>query len=100
MNNAGKSYELLAQWIYQQLLDYQNDGYRKIEVQHDVQVLGKTGVEHQIDIYWEFELAGVLYKTIIEVKDWRTKVKKEQIMGFKEKLNDIAAFPCGIFVPL
>ena len=98
MNSAGKSYELLTQWIYQQLLDYQNDGYRKIEVQHDVQVLGKTGVEHQVDIYWEFELAGVLYKTIIEVKDWRTKVKKEQIMGFKEKLNDIAAFPCGILV--
>ena len=46
MKNTGKPYELLAQWIYQQLLDYQNDGYRKIEVQHDVQVLGKTGVEH------------------------------------------------------
>lgn len=98
MKNTGKPYELLAQWIYQQLLDYQNSGYRKIEVQHDVQLLGKTGVEHQVDIYWEFELAGVLYKTIIEVKDWRTKVKKEHIMGFKEKLNDIAAFPCGVFV--
>ena len=98
MKNTGKQYELLTQRIYQQLLDYQNDGYRKIEVQHDVQILGKTGVEHQIDIYWEFELAGVLYITIIEVKDWKTKVKKEHIMGFKEKLNDIAAFPCGIFV--
>lgn len=98
MKNSGKSYELLTQWIYQQLLDYQNKGYRKIEVQHDILLLGKTGVEHQVDIYWEFELAGVMYKTIIEVKDWQTKVKKEHIMGFKEKLNDIASFPCGIFV--
>lgn len=98
MKNSGKSYELLTQWIYQQLLDYQNKGYRKIEVQHDILLLGKTGVEHQVDIYWEFELAGVMYKTIIEVKDWQTKVKKEHIMGFKEKLNDIASFPCGVFV--
>lgn len=96
--NTGKSYELLTQQVYQWLLDYENNGYKRIEVQHNVLLEGKSGLKHQIDIYWEFKLGNILYKTIVEVKDWKTKVKKEEIMSFKEKLSDIPGFPNGIYV--
>lgn len=96
--NNGKSYELLTQKLFQDFLNYESPDYQKITVQHDVQIVGKTGVEHQIDVYWEFEYAGVRYRTILEVKDWNSKVKKEQIMGFKSKLDDITGASAGIFV--
>jgi hypothetical protein len=96
--NTGANYELLTQQLYQKLLDYEHGQYKKITVQHDIQIVGKTSIKHQVDAYWEFELAGVHYKTIIEVKEWKSKVKKEQVMGFKAKIDDISGFPTGIFV--
>lgn len=96
--NTGINFEKLTQSLYQQLVDYDMGEYQKIEVKQNVKIKGKSGVEHQIDVYWEYKLAGVLYKTIIEVKDWKSKVKKEHIMGFYSKLDDIPGCPSGIFV--
>ncbi len=96
--NTGKDYELLTQQIYQQLLDHENDNYHKIKVQHDVKIVGKSGITHQVDVYWEFKMADVLYKTVIEVKDWSNKVKQEHLMAFKSKIDDIPDFPTGVFV--
>jgi len=69
--NTGISYEELVQEIYQALLDGSSDK-DKIEstlVQHNVVLQGKSGTSHQIDVYWEFEIAGIKYATIVEVKD-------------------------------
>lgn len=98
--NTGKSYEEVVQEIYQAILDYDNaeKGYKKIEVQHDIELVGKTGNRHQIDVFWAFELGGIEYKTIVEVKDWKSLVKKEQIHSFKSLLDDIPGFPKGCFV--
>lgn len=96
--NTGKSFEELVQNLYQSIVDLEDNGYRKIRVERDVKITGKSGVKHQIDVYWECELFGITHKTIIEVKDWKNKVKKEQIMSFYEKLQDIQGLPMGIFV--
>ena len=96
--NTGKSFEELVQKLYQNILDLEHDEYRKIRVERDVKIIGKSGVKHQVDVYWEFEFAGITHKTIIEVKDWKNKVKKEQIMAFYEKIQDIQGLPMGIFV--
>lgn len=98
--NTGKSYEELVREIYQAILDYENAdvGYKRIEVQHNVELMGKTGNLHQIDVYWSFELAGIEYKTLVEVKDWKSPVKKEQLHSFKTLLDDIPGFPRGCFV--
>ena len=78
--NTGIPYEKLVQHIYQQIVNC--DGIDTIEVQHDVTLKGKT-TSHQIDVYWEFALGGNLYRTIIQAKDWATKVKQEQMITFK-----------------
>ena len=58
--NTGIAYERLVQEIYTQILKQEN--VKNIEVKHNVIIKGKT-VNHQIDVYWEFEMAGIISKT-------------------------------------
>lgn len=96
--NTGNTYEKLTQKLYQQIVDLDTKDYEKIEVRHNIKTKGKSGLEHQIDVFWEFTLGGVRYATVIEVKDWKSKVKKSDIMAFTEKIKDIPGFPTGIYV--
>lgn len=96
--NTGNTYEKLTQKLYQQIVDLDTNGYKDIEVKHNVKIKGKSGLEHQIDVFWEFVLGSVHYATIIEVKDWQNKVKKTDVMAFTEKIKDIPGFPTGIYV--
>ena len=100
MKNTGKDLELITQKIYQALVDgdYQDDKLQKINVQHNVILNGKSGNTHQIDVYFEFEVAGLLYKTIIEVKDWKNPVQQTVLHSFKSVIDDIPGTVKGIFV--
>jgi hypothetical protein len=49
-------------------------------------------------VYWEFEVGGIKYKTIVQAKDWASAVKQEQLFAFKTVLDDIQGQPRGIFV--
>ena len=52
--NTGNRYEKLTQKLYQQIVDLDTNGYEKIEVKHNVKIKGKSGLEHQIDVFcWE-----------------------------------------------
>lgn len=98
--NTGISYEELVQEVYQALLagGSGKDNMTNMKVQHNVVLQGKSGTSHQIDVYWEFEIAGIKYATIVEVKDWKTPVKQEQLHSFKTVLDDIPGFPHGVYV--
>ena len=98
--NTGKSFEQLVTEIYQAFCDgdTQSGDFKKVDVQHNVTLNGKLGNTHQVDVYWEFELAGTTYRTIVEVKDWSQPVKQEHLMAFKSKMDDIPGCSKGIFV--
>ena len=93
--NTGKPYEKLTQKIFSQIVN--QDSVKNIEVQHDVNLSGKTTL-HQIDVYWKFEVGGILYQTVIQAKDWKNKVKKEQMLAFKAVLDDLPSGTKGVFV--
>ena len=61
--NKNRDYELLTQRIFQNILNH--EGVNNIEVKHNVVLKGLKG-QHQIDVYWRFELSGVEYQTAIE----------------------------------
>lgn len=50
-------YELLTKAVYQGLLDEQYPG--TITVQNNIDIVGRSGVAHQVDVYWEFKQAGI-----------------------------------------
>lgn len=78
MKNTGIKYELLAQKVYQEILNY--EGINTIKVQHNVTLKGKT-TTHQIDVYWEYKLANSKFSMIIQAKDWKTAVPKKRNVG-------------------
>ena len=84
----GSSYELLTQQVYQTLLDCEWPG-KNIRVQHDIKLTGSSGQEHQIDIYWEYELAGVKSKVAIECKDYSKPLSIGKVRDFYGVLADL-----------
>lgn len=95
--NTGLEYEKLTQLVFQQIVDADINGFQNIEVKHDVNITGKTAT-HQIDVYWEFEVGGILYRNIVQAKDWKNKVPQKEIMTFKAILDDMPIGTSGIYV--
>lgn len=84
----GSSYELLTQQVYQTLLNYEWPG-KNICVQHDIKLTGSSGQEHQIDVYWEYDLAGVKSKVAIECKDYSKPLEIGKVRDFYGVLADL-----------
>lgn len=69
--NTGISYELLVQSIFQEILDQQSA--RTIRVDHDIPLQGRD-THHQIDVYWEFSLGDITYRTVVQARDWQSPI--------------------------
>lgn len=93
--NTGKPYELLVQQILDQILNESNTN--NIKVNHNISLQGKDAT-HQIDLYWEFEIGGIKYSTVVEVKDLIKPVDQGKLFQFKCVLDDLPGQPRGIFV--
>lgn len=93
--NTGKPYEKLTQSVFDQILN--QNSVKNIEVQQDVILQGKA-TSHQIDVYWCFELGGITHQVIIQAKDWKSKVKKVDMLAFKSVLDDLPSGTKGVFV--
>ena len=98
MANKGTEYEKLVQDIFQAIVDYERCGLKHIAVRHNETIKGISGATHQIDVLWDFELGGFPYQTLMEIKNWKSPVKKEQIIAFHGILMDIPGQPHGAFV--
>lgn len=93
--SKAKEYELFVKKVYQRL--YAVEGVDNPVIMHDVTLTGKSGSTHQIDVYWEFTLAGVRHRVAVECKDYNSPIKKEKIATFKGVLDDIAGNIQGIY---
>jgi hypothetical protein len=89
------AYERLVQRVFQAIL--RQEFVRNVDVQNNVRLQG-IATNHQIDLFWEFEVGGINYKTIIEAKDWNKPVSQGALMKFKAILDDLPGQPRGILV--
>jgi len=80
-------YEKLTQSIYQAILS--NEGFEQIKVEHNGKLVGRSGVEHQIDVYWKFKLANVEQSVLIECKNYSSALTLEKVRNFHAVINDI-----------
>ena len=95
MINENTEYELLAKEIYQTI--NADEGFKHIDVQHNVKLVGKSGCKHQIDVYWEFENMGETHKVAIECKNFSTEVSVGRVRDFFGVIHDIGDVK-GVFV--
>ncbi|MDP9150531.1 MAG: restriction endonuclease [Myxococcota bacterium] len=91
---TGKSYELLTQQVFQERFA---NAIPVPVVRHNVRLQGIRAL-HQIDVYCEFELGGITYRTVVQCKDWSYPVEQEHLFAFKTILDDLPGQPRGVFV--
>lgn len=95
MKNTGKKYETLVEKVFSELL--KQDSVENIGIEKNKILQGKS-TTHEIDVYWEFKIGGITYSTIIQAKDWKSKVPQGEILKLKAILEDLPGQPRGIFV--
>jgi hypothetical protein len=91
----GLRYEVIAKAIFQQILE-EAIGVT-VRIEHLAKVQGLR-THHDIDLLWEFEICGILYKTLVEAKNCNSRVKQEHVLAFKAVLDDIPGQPRGVIV--
>ncbi|MEE8576846.1 MAG: restriction endonuclease [candidate division Zixibacteria bacterium] len=94
-SNTGIPYEYFVQHIFDQIVN--QNSVKTIKIQHNV-ILQGIKITHQIDVYWEFEVGGIKYSTVVQAKDWNQSVDQGELIKFKGVIDDIPSQPKGIFV--
>lgn len=88
--STGKDYEIFVQNLQQALINSEELMLQKnIEIERNKKIEDNYGIVREFDLYWEYELAGVTYKTIIECKDYASRVSIDRIDGLIGKIRDI-----------
>ena len=87
MNN-GRSFENYVQFVFSSLLNMKDEG---VVVGRDVQLIDKLGLPHRVDIFYQFERAGITHKVVIECKDCGRPVENGEIAEFYGKLCNAGA---------
>lgn len=82
--NTGLALEKHVQQIYSFLLNMKDEG---IVVGQNVQIVDKLGRSHQVDVYYQFEKAGIIHKVAIECKDHGRPIDNGQVAKFFGKLT-------------
>ncbi|MBF2595406.1 hypothetical protein [Listeria welshimeri] len=93
--NKGDRLESLIQYVYQELSKFSN---KDIKVENKYDIVGKSGTTHNIDVYYQFELNGIVHRVIFECKNWKSKVSKDKVLILKAIIDDIPN-SVGIMVP-
>lgn len=86
MTDVNRDYEIFVRDITAALL--KADGLTTVKVNHDIQVQG-IARNHQIDVYWEYRLGGVLHRVIINCKNYKTTVEVGDVEGLAGVLHDM-----------
>ena len=86
--NDGRSFESYVQFVFSSLLNMKDEG---VVVGRDVQLVDKLGLAHRVDIFYQFERAGITHKVAIECKDHGRPVENGEVAKFYGKLRDAGA---------
>ena len=90
MVSDGREYEQFVKNLQQALLDSEDLIKQKnIKIETNKKLKDNCGIEREFDLYWEYELAGVTYKTVIECKDYQSRVSIEKIDALIGKIRDL-----------
>lgn len=85
--NPNIEYEKFTQEVYQTLVE--TDVVNSINVKHNIRLVGKSGHAHQIDVYWEYEIAGIVQCVAIECKNYNKPVPVGKVRDFHSVISDL-----------
>ncbi|WP_352309626.1 restriction endonuclease [Psychrobacter sp. W2-37-MNA-CIBAN-0211] len=86
----GKNYEIFVQNLQQALINSEEFmSQNNIEIERNKKITDNCGIDREFDLYWEYEVAGLTYKTVIECKDYASTISVEKIDALIGKTKDI-----------
>ncbi|USX56333.1 restriction endonuclease [Lentzea sp. HUAS12] len=94
MPNKGDIFEEYVQFVYQTLLGAQG---RNISVSRRAMVTDTRGNTYNIDVFYEFDIAGVHHRVAIECKDTKRPVERDDTIAFIGKIRDLPS-TIGVFI--
>lgn len=86
--NDGSELEKHVQQVFSFLLNMKDEG---VVVGRDVQVVDKFGLSHQVDVFYQFERAGITHKVAIECKDHGRPIDNGEVAKFFGKMSSAGA---------
>lgn len=90
MKNTGESYENFVKKLHEALLHLETLGIQKnVKIETRKKITDNCGIDREFDLYWEYELGGITYKTVIECKDYNSAVSVEKIDALIGKIKDL-----------
>ena len=84
--NKGEALERFTEYVYSELLTNENLKNTKIYKNH--KIVGRSGANHEYDVYYEIVVANICHKVAIECKDHERSVTKGMVQEFYGKLAD------------
>lgn len=90
MANDGKGYEAFVASLQQAIIASENlIGLQTVIIEQNKKIKDNCGIYREFDLYWEYEFGGITYKTVIECKDYNSKISVEKIDALIGKLRDL-----------
>ena len=90
MANDGREYEAFVAKLTKSIFDADKfiDG-RNIAVEKNKIIEDTCGVRREFDVYWEYEVGGFIYRTVIECKNYASNISIDKIDALIGKAKDI-----------
>lgn len=72
------------------------DSVRTVRAEVNAAITGKTA-SYVVDVYWEFTDGDVVYKTVIQARDWDKAAGNRELFRFLSLLRDIPGQTTGVW---
>lgn len=91
-HSKGMSYEYLVETVYQAILETENRDGRisPIKLERRKIIISNSGTPAEIDIYWEYTVAGITHAVAIECKNLNRNVDITSVRDFARKIEKIS----------
>jgi hypothetical protein len=89
---VGKRYEDFVEKVYKALIEAEkrNGKIGHIAIERRKKIISKSGTPAEIDIYWEYGIAGVKNCVAIECRNYNKNVDIQGVRDFARKISDIS----------
>ena len=85
--NTNIEYERFTREVCERLALFK--GMESSSVLHNVKLKGKSGHEHQVDVFWEYKKDGEEHRVAIECKNYNKKIPIGRVRDFFGVLHDV-----------
>lgn len=98
---VGISYENFVENVYNALIeaDKRKGQIGNIVIERRKKIISKSGTSAEIDIYWEYDIAGIKNSVAIECKNYNKNVDIPAIRDFARKISNISGLK-GLMVTM